>query len=129
MAEHKDNKLAASTLNTIAAASALGGGDVSVLVAGSTLDSVSKAVQGVTGVSKVLTADQPNLSHQLAEHLSQILVSLHSRSVNAALQVFEVSIASQNVSQAVQRQASVHSHTGTLKHLWAQPASTGSSPA
>lgn len=79
VAEHKDNKLAASTLNTIAAASALGTGNVSVLVAGSTLDSVSEAVQGVTGVSKVLTADQPSLSHQLAEHLSLILVYLHSR--------------------------------------------------
>ncbi len=80
IAEHKDSKLAAGTLNTIAAASALGQGDVSVLVAGSSVEPVSKAVQSVTGVHKVLLADDENLSHQLAEPLSELLVILQARS-------------------------------------------------
>ena len=79
VAEHKGDKLAASTLNTITAASALGQGEVSVLVAGTCVDTVSKAVQGVSGVSKVLTADQSGLSHQLAEPLSKLLAALHAR--------------------------------------------------
>lgn len=79
IAEHKDSKLAASTLNTIAAASALGQGDVSVLVAGSSVDSVGQSVQGVSGVHKVLVADHTDLGHQLAEPVSQLLAALHAR--------------------------------------------------
>lgn len=79
IAEHKDSRLAASTLHTIAAACALGQGDVSVLVAGSSVEPVSKALQNVTGVRQVLVADHENLSHHIAEPLSELVVALHTR--------------------------------------------------
>ncbi|DBB04181.1 hypothetical protein WJX77_009376 [Trebouxia sp. C0004] len=77
--EHKDSRLAASTLHTITAACALGQGDVSVLVAGSSVEPVSKAVQNITGVDNVLVADHENLSHHIAEPLSDLVVALHTR--------------------------------------------------
>lgn len=81
IAEHKNSKLAAATLNTIAAASALGSGDLSVLVAGSGIDSVSKQVQAVSGVHKVLVAEHNTLKNQLAEPLADLLVALHAKYV------------------------------------------------
>ena len=81
IAEHKNSKLAAATLNTIAAASALGSGDLSVLVAGSGIDSVSKQVQAVSGVHKVLVAENDRLKNQLAEPLADLVVALHAKYV------------------------------------------------
>ena len=49
-------------------------------MAGSSVEPVSNAVQNITGVHKVLIADQDNLSHHLAEPLSKLLVALHARS-------------------------------------------------
>ena len=77
IAEHKNSKLAAATLNTITAAAALGKGNLSVLVAGSGIEAISKEVQAVSGVHKVLEAEQDSLKHQLAEPLADLLAALH----------------------------------------------------
>lgn len=79
VAEHKNSKLAAATLNTITAATALGTGDLSVLVAGCGTESVSKQVQNVFGVHKVLVAEHTSLENQLAEPLADLLVALHQK--------------------------------------------------
>ena len=56
IAEHDNESLKSATLNTVTAALAIGG-DVSVLVAGSQCQSVAEAAAKISGVSKVLVAD------------------------------------------------------------------------
>ncbi len=56
IAEHNNAVLAAATLNTVAAAKAIGG-DIHVLVAGQNVAAVAEAAAKVEGVSKVLVAD------------------------------------------------------------------------
>ena len=62
IAEHDNASLNGATLNTIAAAAAIGG-DIDVLVAGLGCGAVAEAAAKVAGVSKVLVAD---LAKQLA---------------------------------------------------------------
>ncbi len=69
IAEHDNAALKGSTLNTIAAASKIGG-DVHVLVAGSGAQAVAQAAAAVAGVSKVLLADGAALADGLAENVA-----------------------------------------------------------
>ena len=69
IAEHDNSSLKAATLNTVAAASKLGG-DVHVLVAGSGADQAAAAVAAVPGVTKVLRVDAPHLGQPTAENLA-----------------------------------------------------------
>ena len=57
VAEHDNQELKGATLNTVAAANAIGG-DIDILVAGSNCGSVAEAASQVPGISKVLVADQ-----------------------------------------------------------------------
>ncbi|MGE5477588.1 MAG: electron transfer flavoprotein subunit alpha/FixB family protein [Bacteroidales bacterium] len=75
LAEHEAGALKASTLNTVTAATKLGG-DVHVLVAGSGAGAVAEAAAKIDGVAKVLLADAPAFEHHLAEPLAALLVSL-----------------------------------------------------
>ena len=77
IAEHDNAALKAATLNTVTAATKLGG-DVHVLVAGHDCGGVAEAAAQVAGVSKVLLADAEPLAHQLAENLSPLVVELAS---------------------------------------------------
>lgn len=69
LAEHDNQILKPSTLNTITAAK-LAGGDVTVLVAGHNCSAVAQAAAQVAGVVKVLVADAPQLADQLAENIA-----------------------------------------------------------
>ena len=69
LAEHDNAALRSSTLNTIAAATKLGG-DVSVLVAGSECGAAAKAAASVAGVSKVLHVDAAHLKSPTAEDVA-----------------------------------------------------------
>ena len=69
LAEHDNASLRSSTLNTIAAATKLGG-DVSVLVAGSECGAAAKAAASVAGVSKVLHVDAAHLKSPTAEDVA-----------------------------------------------------------
>lgn len=69
IAEHDNAQLKGATLNTVAAAAAIGG-DVHVLVAGSLAVGVAEQAAKVAGVSKVLLADAPHLADGLAENIS-----------------------------------------------------------
>ncbi|MEM6302122.1 MAG: FAD-binding protein [Pseudomonadota bacterium] len=75
VAEHDNGSLSPATLNTVTAASALGG-EVHVLVAGSECSAVASAAQAVAGVSKVLCADNAAYGHQLAENLSLLIADV-----------------------------------------------------
>ncbi|WP_347484614.1 FAD-binding protein [Vandammella animalimorsus] len=69
IAEHDNASLKAATLNTVAAATAIGG-EVHVLVAGHNAGEAAKAAAQIAGVSKVLHADGAALENGLAENLA-----------------------------------------------------------
>ena len=48
-------------------------------MAGSGIEALSKEVQAVSGVHKVLVAEHDSLKNQLAEPLADLLVALHSK--------------------------------------------------
>jgi electron transfer flavoprotein alpha subunit len=76
IAEHDNQNLKASTLNTITAANKLG--DVEVLVAGSSCSSVSDEASKINGVTKVLKADSAEYENSLAENLANLIKDLSS---------------------------------------------------
>jgi electron transfer flavoprotein alpha subunit len=78
IAEHDNSNLKPSTLNTLAAANAIGG-SVHLLVAGSSCQAVADACAAVDGVEKVLLADDAAYANQLAQRilLSQLLPIIH----------------------------------------------------
>jgi electron transfer flavoprotein alpha subunit len=75
IAEHDNASIRPSTLNTVAAASKIGG-DVTVLVAGAGCEAAVKAAAGIAGVKKVLRADAPQYKDGLAEPLAALVVAL-----------------------------------------------------
>ncbi|MDO9606654.1 electron transfer flavoprotein subunit alpha/FixB family protein [Hydrogenophaga sp.] len=75
VAEHDNATLRGATLNTVTAAVACGG-EVHVLVAGHHAEAAAQAASQITGVSKVLLADDPALAHGLAEHLAAQVLAL-----------------------------------------------------
>jgi len=74
-AEHDNTELKGATLNTIAAAKAIGG-DIVVLVAGSGCQAVADAASKAEGVAKVLLADHADYEHQLAENIAELVADL-----------------------------------------------------
>jgi electron transfer flavoprotein alpha subunit len=75
IAEHDNVEIKPATLNTVAAASEIGG-DVVVLVAGEGCDAAAEAAAKIAGVSKVLKADGEHLAHGLAENLAPLVAKL-----------------------------------------------------
>lgn len=74
-AEHDNNELKKATLNTVTAASKMGG-DVVVLVAGADCQGVAEQASKIAGVSKVLCADNVAYENQLAENVANLVVDL-----------------------------------------------------
>lgn len=75
IAEHDNVSLKGATLNTVAAAKAIGG-DIHVLVAGGNCGAAAEAAAKVAGVAKVLVADNAVYAHQLAENVSLLVAEL-----------------------------------------------------
>lgn len=75
IAEHDNAGLKGATLNTVAAAKAIGG-DIDVLVAGSDCGAAAEAAAKVEGVSKVLVADNAAYAHQLAENVALLVAEI-----------------------------------------------------
>ncbi|WP_028117253.1 electron transfer flavoprotein subunit alpha/FixB family protein [Ferrimonas senticii] len=75
IAEHDNAELKPATLNTVAAANAIGS-DITLLVAGSGCQAVAEQAAQVAGVSKVLVADSASFEHQLAENVSLLVAEL-----------------------------------------------------
>jgi electron transfer flavoprotein alpha subunit len=78
LVEHKDNKVAGSTLNALTAASKLGG-SVTALVAGNAPDAVAGEVAKLSGVSKVLVAKNDAFAHALPESHASLLVEAQKK--------------------------------------------------
>ncbi|WP_028239501.1 electron transfer flavoprotein subunit alpha/FixB family protein [Stutzerimonas azotifigens] len=72
IAEHNNVVLGTATLNTVAAARAIGG-DIHVLVAGAGCGAVGEAAAKIEGVSKVLVADDAAYAHQLPENVAPLV--------------------------------------------------------
>lgn len=75
IAEHDNSNLKPSTLNTVAAANAIGG-PVHLLVVGSACQGVADACAVVEGVEKVLLADDAAYANQLAESTANLIKSV-----------------------------------------------------
>ncbi len=74
IAEHDNNNLKGSTLNTITAASKLSD-DISLLIAGSNINSVVEEAQTIDGVNKIIKCDSENYSNSVAEDLSALVLA------------------------------------------------------
>ncbi|OUR69539.1 electron transfer flavoprotein subunit alpha [Marinomonas sp. 42_23_T18] len=77
IAEHDNANLKPATLNTLAAATQIGG-DVDVLVVGSDCQAVAKQAVQAQGVTRVLLADNAVYEYQLAENISKLVIELSS---------------------------------------------------
>ncbi len=75
IAEHDNAELKRPSLNAVTAAAALGG-EVHVLVAGSGAGPVAEVAARVSGVDKVLHADDAAYEHGLAENLAPLVTGL-----------------------------------------------------
>lgn len=74
-AEHDNNELKSATLSAITAAAQIGG-DVHVLVAGLGAQAVADSAAQVSGVSKVLFADNAAFANQLAENVAPLVAEV-----------------------------------------------------
>lgn len=77
LAEHDNNSLKLDTAKVVACAQAIGG-DIDVLVAGHGCGDVVEATQKLSGVSKVLVADNLAYASHLADNFSELIVSIAS---------------------------------------------------
>ncbi|WP_313057041.1 electron transfer flavoprotein subunit alpha/FixB family protein [Agrobacterium cavarae] len=75
LAEHDNATLSDQTAKTLTAATQIGG-DVHVLVTGSSAKAAAEEAAKLSGVSKVLLADDASYANQLAEPLAALIVSL-----------------------------------------------------
>jgi len=75
LAEHDNATLSDQTAKTLTAATEIGG-DVHVLIAGSGAKAAADEAAKLSGVSKVLLADDASYANQLAEPLAALIVSL-----------------------------------------------------
>ena len=74
IAEHDQQSLKAATLNTVAAARKIGG-DIHVLVAGSSRNGAAQAAAQLQGVTKVKMADATHYQDQTAENLTALVLA------------------------------------------------------
>ncbi|WEX76802.1 electron transfer flavoprotein subunit alpha/FixB family protein [Sinorhizobium numidicum] len=75
LADHDTSHLSDQTAKALTAATKIGG-DIHVLVAGSGVKAVAEQAAKLSGVAKVLVADDASLAHSLAEPLAALVVSL-----------------------------------------------------
>jgi electron transfer flavoprotein alpha subunit len=77
IAEHDNAAIQGATLNTVSAALQCGG-EVHLLVAGTTVGPLAEAATRISGVSRVLVADDPQLAERLAENLAAQVLAIAS---------------------------------------------------
>jgi electron transfer flavoprotein alpha subunit len=75
VAEHDNASLGSATAKAVSAVKAIGG-DIHVLVAGENCKAVADAAAKLDGVKKVLLADAPQFSRQIAEEMAALIVPL-----------------------------------------------------
>ena len=77
IAEHDNHTVRPATLNTITAAAQCGG-DIHVLVAGTNAGAVAAAAAQISGVAKVLHAEDAGFAHGLAENVAAQVLAIAS---------------------------------------------------
>ena len=97
IAEHDNVSIKPATLNTIAAAAQCGG-DVHVLVAGFNAGAAAAAAAQISGVAKVIHADEAGLEHGLAENVTAQVLAIAS---NYSHLVFAATASGKNVAPRV----------------------------
>jgi electron transfer flavoprotein alpha subunit len=75
IADHTNSELVAATYNTVTAATQLGD-SIHILVAGASCQEAATEASKISGVSKVLMADNSAYDHLLAENISALIVEL-----------------------------------------------------
>ena len=75
IAEHDNNNIKGSTLNTVAAASEISG-EISLLVAGFNCTSVLEEAQTIDKVSKIISVDDEKYANFLAEDMSSLVIGI-----------------------------------------------------
>ena len=75
LTEHENGQMNSATLNTVSAAVEIGG-DIHLLVAGDAIGNVAKQAAAISGVAKVLVADDSAYAHGLAENIAPLVVEL-----------------------------------------------------
>ena len=74
IAEHNNSSIKAATLNTVTAATKIGG-DIHLLVAGSGCAAVADSATKIAGVSRVLLADAAHYADQSPENIAALVVT------------------------------------------------------
>ncbi|MEO1135860.1 MAG: electron transfer flavoprotein subunit alpha/FixB family protein [Pseudomonadota bacterium] len=75
IADHRNDTLSDSTHKTVSAAAAIGG-DIDILVAGKDCGDAAQAAAKISGVRKVLHADDAQYENRLAENYAALIVSV-----------------------------------------------------
>ncbi|MDA8936503.1 FAD-binding protein [Porticoccaceae bacterium] len=75
IAEHDNSSLNIATLNSVAAAQAIGG-DIDILVAGESCQGAAAQAAQVAGIAKVLVADNSAYANALAENVAPLIAEL-----------------------------------------------------
>ena len=78
LCDHENGQLSPVTLNTMTAATQIGG-DIDLLVAGDAIGNVVKAAASIVNVNRVLAANDKIFDNGLAENLTPLLESLSAR--------------------------------------------------
>lgn len=97
IAEHDNNAIKPATLNAVTAAAQCAS-DVHVLVAGANAATAAAAAAKITGVTKVLHADDACLGHGLAENMAAQILAL---AVNYSHIVFPATASGKNIAPRV----------------------------
>jgi len=77
IAEHDNNELKVATLNTVAAASEIGG-DIEILIAGNECGEVANQAAQIPDVQKILLADKPAYANFLPENIGSLVAEIGS---------------------------------------------------
>lgn len=73
LVEHEEGEIRPATFNVVSAGTQIGG-DIHLLVAGSDVAGVAQKASKITGVSKVMVADNAAYANELAENLSSLVI-------------------------------------------------------
>lgn len=114
IADHDNQKLKATTLNTVAAAKQIGG-DIHILVAGFHADNVVKEAAQVSGISKVLHADEVSLENALAENLTAQVLAVINHANQYSHILFSANAAGKSVAPRVAAKLDVAQVSDVLK--------------
>ena len=75
LAEHNNEEVKSSTLNTIGAASKISS-DIEVLVVGSNTEGICEEISNYENIKKVLSLNNTNYQHAIAEKIEPVIMSI-----------------------------------------------------